>query len=250
MTVPTAATSSPWAATWSAVGRTRSSGCRTRESRAGTWRSPGTGRSRCSPTSDPPTAPPSTVPLSRPGSSRTATCCGSGTRPSSSTSKADDRTTAGETTRAMPELVLQLTRAGFLALLWLFMVVALRIVRADLSSASGVRTSLPIPRRGRFERNRAVRQLVVTGGALTGTRISLDGRPILIGRADDSTLVLDDDYASTRHARLSLSGEDWLLEDLGSTNGTYLDRAKVTAPIRVPPGAPIRIGKTVIELRS
>lgn len=150
----------------------------------------------------------------------------------------------------MPELVLQLTRAGFLALLWLFVVAALRVVRADLSSASGVRTSMPIPRRGKLERNRAVRQLVVTGGALAGTRISLDGRPILIGRADDSTLVLDDDYASTRHARLSLSGEDWLLEDLGSTNGTYLDRAKVTAPIRVPPGTPIRIGKTVIELRS
>jgi hypothetical protein len=150
----------------------------------------------------------------------------------------------------VPELVLQLTRAGFLALLWLFVVAALRVVRADLSSASGVRTSMPIPRRGKLERNRAVRQLVVTGGALAGTRISLDGRPILIGRADDSTLVLDDDYASTRHARLSLSGEDWLLEDLGSTNGTYLDRAKVTAPIRVPPGTPIRIGKTVIELRS
>ena len=150
----------------------------------------------------------------------------------------------------MPELVLQLTRAGFLALLWLFVVAALRIVRADLSSASGVRTSIPTPRPGRLERNRAGHQLVVTGGALTGTRISLDGRPILIGRADDSTLVLDDDYASTRHARLSLSGGDWFLEDLGSTNGTYLDRAKVTAPIRVPPGTPIRIGKTVIELRS
>ncbi|MDQ3989470.1 MAG: FHA domain-containing protein [Actinomycetota bacterium] len=150
----------------------------------------------------------------------------------------------------MPELVLQLTRAGFLALLWLFVVAALRVVRADLSSASGMRTAAPAFRRGGLERNRAIRQLVVTGGALTGTRISLDGRPILIGRADDSTLVLDDDYASTRHARLSLSGEDWLLEDLGSTNGTYLDRAKVTAPIRVPPGTPIRIGKTVIELRS
>ena len=150
----------------------------------------------------------------------------------------------------MPELVLQLTRAGFLALLWLFVMAALRVVRADLSSASGMRTSLPTPRRGKLEHNRAVRQLVVTGGALSGTRISLDGRPILLGRADDSTLVLDDDYASTRHARLSLAGEDWLLEDLGSTNGTYLDRAKVTAPIRVPPGTPIRIGKTVIELRS
>jgi pSer/pThr/pTyr-binding forkhead associated (FHA) protein len=71
-----------------------------------------------------------------------------------------------------------------------------------------------------------------------------------MGRADDSTLVLDDDYASTRHARLGFQGGDWFLEDLGSTNGTYLDRAKVTGPTRVPLGVPIRIGKTVIELRS
>src|ERR671914_2386697 len=103
---------------------------------------------------------------------------------------------------------------------------------------------------GRGGRGRAPRQLVVTGGALTGTRISLDSRPILIGRADDSTLVLDDDYASTRHARISLQGDEWYVEDLGSTNGTYLDRAKVTGPTRVPPGVPVRIGKTVIELRS
>lgn len=99
-------------------------------------------------------------------------------------------------------------------------------------------------------KSKAPRQMVVTHGALAGTRISLDGRPILIGRADDSTLVLDDDYASTRHARLSLRGSDWYVEDLGSTNGTYLDRAKVTGPTKVPLGVPIRIGKTVIELRS
>ncbi len=154
----------------------------------------------------------------------------------------------------MPELVLQLTRAGFLLLLWLFVVAALRIVRSDLLAASGLRASLPMSRlsrrRSRKERNRTARQLVVTAGGLAGTRISLDGRPILIGRADDSTLVLDDDYASTRHARLGFQGGDWFLEDLGSTNGTYLDRAKVTGPTRVPPGVPIRIGKTVIELRS
>jgi pSer/pThr/pTyr-binding forkhead associated (FHA) protein len=78
----------------------------------------------------------------------------------------------------------------------------------------------------------------------------LDSRPILIGRADDSTLKLDDDYASTRHARISQQGEEWYVEDLGSTNGTYLERAKVTAPTRVPLGVPVRIGKTVIELRS
>ena len=146
---------------------------------------------------------------------------------------------------------MQLTRAGFLALLWLFVLAALRIVRSDLYAASGLKVTIPGFRRGaKGGRGKAPRQLVVTHGALAGTRISLDGRPIMIGRADDSTLVLDDDYASTRHARISLRGTDWYVEDLGSTNGTYLDRAKVTAPLRVPLGVPIRIGKTVIELRS
>ena len=153
----------------------------------------------------------------------------------------------------MPELVIQLTRAWFLALLWLFVLAALRVVRSDLYSASGMRVPMPgagrAPRQSRGK-SKVPRQMVVTHGALAGTRISLDGRPILIGRADDSTLVLDDDYASTRHARLSLRGSDWYVEDLGSTNGTYLDRAKVTGPTKVPLGVPIRIGKTVIELRS
>jgi len=148
---------------------------------------------------------------------------------------------------------MQLTRAGFLALLWLFVLAALRVVRSDLYAAAGLKVALPGFRRGSAKRSgggKAPRQMVVTHGALAGTRIALDGRPIMIGRADDSTLVLDDDYASTRHARISLRGTDWYVEDLGSTNGTYLDRAKVTAPLRVPLGVPIRIGKTVIELRS
>ncbi len=99
-------------------------------------------------------------------------------------------------------------------------------------------------------RNKTAKYLVVTQGALAGTRISLGTQPVLIGRADDSTLVLTDDYASTRHARLSPRGSDWYVEDLGSTNGTYLDRAKVTTAVRVPPlGTPVRVGKTVIELR-
>jgi pSer/pThr/pTyr-binding forkhead associated (FHA) protein len=147
------------------------------------------------------------------------------------------------------EVVLQLTRAGFLALLWLFVLLALRVVRSDLYAAAGLRAALP-GRSERRGRGKLPRQLIVTHGALAGTRVSLDSRPILIGRADDSTLVLDDDYASTRHARISQQGDDWYVEDLGSTNGTYLDRAKVTGPTRVPLGVPVRIGKTVIELRS
>ncbi|MDL5154781.1 FHA domain-containing protein FhaB/FipA [Actinomycetospora termitidis] len=158
----------------------------------------------------------------------------------------------------MPELVLQLTRAAFLALLWLFVFAALRVVRSDLYAASGLRAAVPgrrpskggAAKPGRGGGRSGPKALIVTAGALAGTRIALDGRPIMLGRADDSTLVLDDDYASTRHARISQSGDDWYVEDLGSTNGTYLDRNKVSGPTKVPPGTPIRIGKTVIELRT
>jgi pSer/pThr/pTyr-binding forkhead associated (FHA) protein len=91
--------------------------------------------------------------------------------------------------------------------------------------------------------------MVVTGGSLAGTTIDLADSQITIGRADDATLMLTDDYASTRHARLFPQDGQWLVEDLGSTNGTYLDRQKVTRPTPVPVGVPIRIGKTVLELR-
>ncbi|ANY06718.1 FHA domain-containing protein FhaB/FipA [Pseudonocardia sp. HH130630-07] len=156
----------------------------------------------------------------------------------------------------MPELVLQLTRGGFLALLWLFVLLALQVVRSDLYTASGLKAAVPgrggsrAPRARGGGRGKTARQLLVTQGPLAGSRITLDSRPILIGRADDSTLKLDDDYASTRHARISQQGDDWYVEDLGSTNGTYLERNKVTGPTRVPLGTPVRIGKTVIELRS
>ena len=62
--------------------------------------------------------------------------------------------------------------------------------------------------------------------------------------------VVADDYVSTNHARLVPRGDSWVLEDLGSTNGTFLDRTKVTAPTPVPLGVPIRIGKTTLELRK
>ncbi len=155
----------------------------------------------------------------------------------------------------MQGLILQLTRAGFLILLWLFVWAVLRTLRSDIYAASGIRIQprssranavLPSLHRG----PKGAKYLVVTQGALAGTRISLGEQPVLIGRADDSTLVLTDDYASTRHARLSPRGADWYVEDLGSTNGTYLDRAKVTTAVRVPLGTPVRVGKTVIELRS
>jgi pSer/pThr/pTyr-binding forkhead associated (FHA) protein len=156
------------------------------------------------------------------------------------------------------ELALQLIRFGFLALLWLFVLAAMRVIRSDLRTSGAPRIAVPPPvrRRGRGSEAPAARpaagaptHLMVTEGGLTGTRIGLTGAPVLIGRANDSTLVLEDDYASTRHARISLQDGIWVVEDLGSTNGTYLGQRKIDGPVQLDVGAPLRIGKTVLELR-
>jgi hypothetical protein len=164
----------------------------------------------------------------------------------------------------MNALTLTVIRIAFLALLWLFVIAAVGVVRTDLFG-----TSTPSRRQARMQRPPRVRpappgrpprpprgggraapqQLLVTAGTLAGTSLGLADQQITIGRANDATLVLNDDYASTRHARLFPQDGQWIVEDLGSTNGTYLDRQKVTRPTPVPVGVPIRIGKTVLELR-
>ncbi|MEW2510276.1 FHA domain-containing protein [Streptomyces sp. NPDC046870] len=176
----------------------------------------------------------------------------------------------------MSELTLTVMRLGFLAVLWLFVIVAVQVIRSDLfgtrvtqrgSRREAARPqqpgrqqtrqqAAPPPQRGqqggggRRGRN-APSKLVVTEGTLTGTTVALQGQTITLGRAHDSTIVLDDDYASSRHARIYPDRDgQWIIEDLGSTNGTYLDRSRLTTPTPIPLGAPIRIGKTAIELRK
>lgn len=152
-------------------------------------------------------------------------------------------------------LALQLVRFGFLALLWLFVYAAVRVVRTDLRRSGQPRIATPPAsrRRGRATasapRASGPSQLVVTDGDLKGTRIGLSGAPVLIGRANDSTLVLTDDFASTRHARIALQDGMWMVEDLGSTNGTYLGARKLDGPVPMEVGVPLRIGRTVLELR-
>lgn len=174
----------------------------------------------------------------------------------------------------MSELTLTVMRLGFLAVLWLFVIVAVQVIRSDLfgtrvtqrgSGRRGApdrpqqqRQATPPPQRqqpagrgaGRGRRG-APTKLVVSEGTLAGTTVALQGQTISLGRAHDSTIVLDDDYASSRHARIYPDRDgQWIVEDLGSTNGTYLDRTRLTTPTPIPLGAPIRIGKTVIELRK
>lgn len=156
----------------------------------------------------------------------------------------------------MSELTLLLIRLAFLALLWFFVIAAVGVIRTDLfgprtapaSARKPIKQARPMPK-PKLKKGEP-RQLIVTGGPLQGTIINLTEMPITIGRANDATLVLNDDYASSRHARLFPQDGQWILEDLGSTNGTYLERSKVTRPTPVPLGVPIRIGKTVIELRK
>ena len=173
----------------------------------------------------------------------------------------------------MSELTLTVMRLGFLAVLWLFVIVAVQVIRSDLfgtrvtqrgsrrdasDAAAARRPRQPQQRRrssassgGGRQRRGAPTKLVVSEGTLTGTTVALQGQTITLGRAHDSTIVLDDDYASSRHARIYPDRDgQWIVEDLGSTNGTYLDRTRLTTPTPIPLGAPIRIGKTVIELRK
>ena len=93
-------------------------------------------------------------------------------------------------------------------------------------------------------------QLVIVEGALTGTAVPLGSSPIIIGRAPDATIVLDDDFVSTHHARLTPNGNHWIVEDLGSTNGTWIDRTRVSTPTVFRPGTQLRIGRTSMELSS
>jgi pSer/pThr/pTyr-binding forkhead associated (FHA) protein len=153
-------------------------------------------------------------------------------------------------------LVVAIVKYGLLVLLWLFVLAAVRTIRTDLRSGRPARAAAaPAPAAtvggapSKSSARSAARRLVVTEGTLAGTTVTLGEAPVTLGRADDSTLVLTDDYASSRHARLVPGDGAWQVEDLGSTNGTYLGNIKVSRPTPVPLGTQIRIGKTVLELR-
>ena len=158
----------------------------------------------------------------------------------------------------MSDLTITALRFGFLLLLWVLIFSIVSAMRRDLmlgrKAASGAPTARQVRRNPELAENQQpvkqqARQLVVVEGPLKGRTLPLAASPILLGRAQEATLVLEDDYASGRHARLFPQGSRWFIEDLGSTNGTYLADQQLTRALPVEPGVPVRIGKTVIELR-
>jgi pSer/pThr/pTyr-binding forkhead associated (FHA) protein len=161
----------------------------------------------------------------------------------------------------MSELTLTVLRLGFLVLLWTFVLTLAGVMRSDLfgprvtrsrtpKPAARPATSAPKAAKPKGGRKGTARSLTVVEGSLAGTSITLGETPITIGRSADCTVVIDDDYASNHHARISPHESGWMIEDLGSTNGTYVQRTRVTGAMSLPLGTPIRIGKTVMELRK
>ncbi|WP_409047763.1 FHA domain-containing protein [Microbacterium sp. HA-8] len=181
----------------------------------------------------------------------------------------------------MSELTLLLLRIGFLLLLWAFVFVVVYSMRADLfgvkvrrmpepatdaaapapSAASLPPAPAPTarpPRPSRPARSSPgglattddVSRIVITSGPKAGLELPLGTEPLTIGRSSESGLVIRDDYTSSHHARLVLWGEQWMIQDLDSTNGTWHDGNRVHAPTPVTIGAPIKVGATTFELRS
>jgi len=157
------------------------------------------------------------------------------------------------------ELTLLLIRFAYLAILWIFVLSAISVIRSDMFGArvpeAARGAAQPPPRRsgrgrGPGRRRGAPTHVLVVEGGNAGERAELDQAPLLIGRGADAAIRLDDDYVSTRHARIAASGDDWFVEDLGSTNGTYVGTARITQPTTLTLGMQVRIGKTILELRK
>ncbi|GEP35538.1 FHA domain-containing protein [Nocardioides szechwanensis] len=157
----------------------------------------------------------------------------------------------------MSELTLFLIRIAYLAILWIFVLSAISVIRSDMFGARVPETARSGGGGGRqpkqkppAKRRGSPTQVVVTSGTNSGATASLDKAPILIGRGSDAAIRLEDDYVSTRHARIAASGDQWFVEDLGSTNGTYIGTVRITQPTTITLGTQVRIGKTILELQK
>ncbi|MFM2384708.1 MAG: hypothetical protein RL166_582 [Actinomycetota bacterium] len=171
----------------------------------------------------------------------------------------------------MSELALFLLRIGLVAVLWIFVFSIISVIRSDLFgqkvagkaaklNATQVvsQANIPNPPTGPVRvlqesnapSSKTATKLVITEGENAGREIPLDGRELHIGRAVNSDLVITDEYASTQHAKLVLINDEWLVQDLNSTNGTFLGGVRVGIPAVVKLNTPVKVGKTVFELRA
>jgi pSer/pThr/pTyr-binding forkhead associated (FHA) protein len=158
----------------------------------------------------------------------------------------------------MSELTLFLIRLAYLAILWIFVLSAISVIRSDMFGARAPAAGREAPRSPKSKKSNkpptkrrgSPTHVLVVDGANSGDRADLAQAPILIGRGSDAAIRLDDDYVSTRHARIAANQDQWYVEDLGSTNGTYVGTTRITQPTTLTLGSQVRIGKTILELRK
>ena len=160
----------------------------------------------------------------------------------------------------MSELAVTAIKVLYLALLWLFILSVVSVIRSDLfgrtvPTPSPVDDPRPQPleepapaKKSRRGKKGRPHKLTIVQGPQSGLSAGLADGVVLIGRGSDCQLILDDDYVSTRHARVVTGDEGPYVEDLGSTNGTYVNGQRITAPTSVSLVDTIRIGKTVLKL--
>ena len=152
----------------------------------------------------------------------------------------------------MPALVLDLLKYVFLAVLYVFVARAVKAVYLDLRPArraGPARAPAPAPRPPAKRGRKTPGKVAVIEGPLKGRSFDLNDE-VTIGRAEKCHIVVDDTYVSQVHARIYGNGDGYRVEDLGSTNGTYLNRRRITAPAELSRGDRIKIGKTVLEMRK
>jgi pSer/pThr/pTyr-binding forkhead associated (FHA) protein len=155
----------------------------------------------------------------------------------------------------MPVLVLEILKYAFLAILYIFVVRVVRAVYLELKPQTARREAAPPPApapakaQARKSKRAPRKAAVVEGDALKGKSFQL-GSELIIGRGDNCHVKLDDPYVSQAHARIFAKGDSFVVEDLGSTNGTYLNRRRLSSPSELQRGDRIKIGKTVLEMRK
>lgn len=152
----------------------------------------------------------------------------------------------------MPIAILTVAKLILLLLLYLFLIRAVRTVAMDLRGTPG-RAAPPrpavAPDRDRSPPRKAAREVVVHAPDAKPRVVALDDQPVTLGRSNRMNVRVDDRYVSDEHAELRPGDGGWTVRDLGSTNGTFLNGAKLTRPTTVGPGDQIRLGKTRVEVR-
>jgi pSer/pThr/pTyr-binding forkhead associated (FHA) protein len=150
----------------------------------------------------------------------------------------------------LPAFVLTVLKVLFLALLYFFVYRALHAVVVDLRPpAPGPGPASSTAARARGKGDKPPRSLAILDDRGTKVKtVTLDGN-LQIGRAEACQIRLEDTYISSFHARIFRRDDAWYVEDLGSTNGTYLNQRRVTSPAELRAGDRLKIGKITLELR-